>query len=37
MFDFITPWLQNPYALAAILVAGFVFLILGADWLVDGA
>ena len=37
MFDFITPLLDNVWLLAVLLVAGFVLLVKGADWLVDGA
>lgn len=37
MLDFLTTWLQNPYILTAVLIFGFVFLIMGADWLVEGA
>lgn len=29
--------LSNPYLLAAMLIVGFVLLVKGADWLVDGA
>lgn len=37
MFDFIDPLLSNAWLLAALLVVGFVLLVKGADWLVDGA
>ena len=37
MFDFINPLLDNVWLLAVLLVAGFVLLVKGADWLVDGA
>lgn len=37
MFDFIDPWLSNVWLLAVLLVVGFVLLVKGADWLVDGA
>lgn len=37
MLDFIDPFLNNGWLLAAFLVIGFVLLVKGADWLVDGA
>ena len=37
MFDFIDAILGNPWLLAVMLVVGFVLLVKGADWLVDGA
>ncbi len=39
MFDFLNTWLQAGGWLVAgaLIVVGFVLLILGADWLVDGA
>ena len=37
MFDFIDSILANPWLLAVMLVVGFVLLVKGADWLVDGA
>ncbi|MCQ2346768.1 MAG: calcium/sodium antiporter [Paludibacteraceae bacterium] len=37
MFDFINPLLENPILLGVGLIIGFIFLIKGADWLVDGA
>jgi len=37
MLDFIDAWLANPIALVGLLIGGFVALVYGADWLVDGA
>ena len=37
MFDFINQYLANPIVVVVVLVAGFVLLVKGADWLVDGA
>lgn len=37
MLDFIDPLLGNVWCLIALLVVGFVLLVKGADWLVDGA
>ena len=37
MFGFLDLWVQNPIVMILLLVAGFVFLVKGADWLVDGA
>ncbi len=37
MFDFIDPLLGNIWLLVVLLIAGFVLLVKGADWLVDGA
>ena len=37
MFGFIDSILANPWLLAVMLVVGFVLLVKGADWLVDGA
>lgn len=37
MFDFIDPYLNHGWLLAVLLVVGFVLLVKGADWLVDGA
>ena len=37
MFGFIDAILGNPWLLAVMLVVGFVLLVKGADWLVDGA
>ena len=37
MFDFIDPLLNNLWLLAILLIAGFVLLVKGADWLVEGA
>lgn len=37
MLDFIDPLLGNIWCLIAFLVVGFVLLVKGADWLVDGA
>ena len=37
MFDFIDPLLGNRWLLAVLLIGGFVLLVKGADWLVDGA
>ena len=37
MFDFLIPLFDNPWILAGALIFGLVFLVKGADWLVDGA
>lgn len=39
MFDFFNTWMQGGgwWVAAALLVVGFVLLVWGADWLVDGA
>ena len=37
MLDCIDPLLNNVWLLAVVLVLGFVLLVKGADWLVDGA
>ena len=37
MFDFIDPFLGNIWLLIVLLIGGFVLLVKGADWLVDGA
>ena len=39
MFDFFNTWMQSGgwWVAAALLVVGFVLLVWGADWLVDGA
>ena len=37
MFDFINSWLDYGWVLIALLIVGFVLLVKGADWLVDGA
>lgn len=37
MFDFLDAWLASPVVLVILLIVGFVALVKGADWLVDGA
>lgn len=37
MFDFLDLWVQNPLWMIILLIVGFVLLVKGADWLVDGA
>lgn len=39
MFDFLNTWMQTGgwWVAAALLIVGFVLLVWGADWLVDGA
>ena len=39
MFDFFNTWMQAGgwWVAAALLVVGFLLLVWGADWLVDGA
>ena len=37
MFGFLDLWVQNPIVMVVLLIAGFVLLVKGADWLVDGA
>ena len=39
MFDFFNTWMQAGgwWVAAALLIVGFVLLVWGADWLVDGA
>lgn len=37
MFDFLDLWMQNTVWMVILLIVGFVALVKGADWLVDGA
>lgn len=37
MFDFLDSWVQQPVVMVVLLLVGFVLLVKGADWLVDGA
>ena len=39
MFDFFNTWMQSGgwWVAAALLLVGFILLVWGADWLVDGA
>lgn len=37
MLDFIDPYLSHTWLLLVLLIGGFVLLVKGADWLVDGA
>ena len=37
MFGFLVLWVHNPIVMVVLLSAGFVLLVKGADWLVDGA
>lgn len=37
MFDFLDSWVQNPAIMVVLLLVGFVALVKGADWLVNGA